>query len=131
MADNKAVAKGSGNGKGVAIAKRAKIDAAQKNMLVAVCIASILLGITVVGAIYLTKKISFNAMKISENDKVIENFKTSQQQLQQLSASVSDLSTNERLEVVAGERSNTKCNTSMLKDEESEANIKPDFTCSI
>lgn len=120
MAAGKNPAKASGNGKGVAIAKRAKIDAAQKNMLVAVCIASIILGITVVGAIYLVKKINFNVLKISENDKVIENFKSSQQQLQNLSAAVSDLASNERLEVVAGERSNTKCSPEMLKNVESE-----------
>ncbi len=135
MAVGKDAAKGSGSGKGVALAKRAKIDAAQKNMLVAVCIASIILGVTVVGVIYLTKKISFNAMKISENDKVIANFKTSQDQLKDLSISVSSLASNERLEVVAGERSNTKCNTETLQSIESEdgydlENIEVVRTCS-
>jgi len=104
------------SGKGVAIAKRVKIDAAQKNMLVAVAIASIVLGITVVGIIFLLRTISFNATKISENDKVIEDFKNSQKQLDGLKDSVQKLASNERLEVVASERSNTKCNSEVLKD---------------
>ncbi len=110
----------SNNGKGVALLKRAKIDSAQKNMLVAVCLASIVLGVTIVGVVYLTKKIKFNATKISENSTVIDQFKETQKNLASLSAAVSELAKDEKLEVVASERSNTKCDPAVLKTMESE-----------
>lgn len=110
----------SNNGKGVALLKRAKIDSAQKNMLVAVCIASIILGVTIVGVIYLVKKIQFNALKMTENGAVIDDYKTTQNNLNALSAAVSGLASDERLEVVANERSNTKCDPTVLKNMQSE-----------
>ena len=115
MADNKVKSSGASSSKGVAIAKRAKIDSAQKNMLVAVGITSMLLGITIVGVIYLTKKISFNVEKISANDAVIVDLKTTQNNLVVLSDSVSKLASDERLESVATERSDTKCDQEALK----------------
>ncbi|MCR5572906.1 MAG: hypothetical protein K6F57_03995 [Candidatus Saccharibacteria bacterium] len=110
----------SNNGKGVALLKRAKIDSAQKNMLVAVCLASIVLGVTIVGAVYLTKKIKFNATKISENSTVIDQFKETQKNLSNLSVAISELAKDEKLEVVASDRSNTKCDPAVLKTIESE-----------
>ena len=103
MADKKA--KVSGRGKGVAFAKWAKIDKAQRNMLVAVCSASAILGITVVGAIYLTKVISFNAKVIGEKNVIIDKYKTIQGNLETVSSRVNELSTNSALEVVARTRS--------------------------
>ena len=103
MADKKA--KASGRGKGVAFAKWAKIDKAQRNMLVAVCLASAILGITVVGAIYLTKVISFNAKVIGEKNAIIDKYKTIQRNLETVSSRVNELSTNSALEVVARTRS--------------------------
>ena len=110
----------SNNGKGVALLKRSKIDSAQKNMLISVCLASIVLGVTIVGVIYLSKKITFNAAKISANSDEIKNLETTQKNLTNLAISVSELAKDEKLEVVASERSNTKCDPAALKKIESE-----------
>lgn len=104
MADNK-MKKASGRGKGVAFAKWAKIDRAQRNMLVAVCLASVILGVTVVGAIYLFRVIGFNMKVISEKDAIIKDYKQIQTNLESVSKRVNELSTNEALEVVARTRS--------------------------
>ena len=53
------MASSSSNKKNVAIGKRAKIDSAQKHMLIFVGSASVLLGVTVVAVIYFAKLISF------------------------------------------------------------------------
>ncbi len=121
----------SNNGKGAAFAKRAKIDTAQKNMLIAVCIASVLLGVTIVASIYLVKKISFNAVKIDENGKVITNLKTTQKNLDKLYENVSNLTTNDNLEVVANKLEG-KCTSDVLKtiSEEVDKNIGLVRTCS-
>ena len=52
MADK--INKSAGRGKGGAFAKWAKIDKDQRNMLIAVCLTSIVLGVTVVGVIYVS-----------------------------------------------------------------------------
>ncbi len=124
----------SNNGKGVALLKRAKIDSAQKNMLIAVCLASIVLGVTVVGVIYLSKKITFNVVKIAANSEEIDNLVNAQKNLTDLAVSVSELAKNERLEVVASERSETKCDQAALKtieaDQDLNDNIEITRTCS-
>ena len=136
MATKKVGGSSSNNGKGVALLKRAKIDSAQKNMLVAVCLASVVLGITVVGVVYLMKKIQFNVIKMDSNSKEITNFKQTQDNLNSLSAGVSGLASDERLEVVANDRSDTKCDPTMLKNMQSEDglygldNIEVVRTCS-
>lgn len=136
MATKKIGGSSSNNSKGVALLKRAKIDSAQKNMLVAVCLASVVLGITVVGVVYLMKKIQFNVTKMDSNSKEIANFKQTQENLNSLSAGVSGLASDERLEVVANDRSDTKCDSTMLKNMQSEDglysldNIEVVRTCS-
>lgn len=121
----------SNNGKGAAFAKRAKIDSAQKNMLIVVCIASIILGVTIVASIYLIKKISFNTVKITENGKVIENLKVTQKNLDELYTHVSNLTTNDNLEVVANKLEG-RCTKDVVKtiSEEVEKNIGLVRTCS-
>ncbi len=94
-----------GRGKGAAFGKWAKIDKAQRNMLVAVCIASIALGVTAVFAVYFVKVIAFNGKLIDEKSKVIANYKEIQGNLETLSDSVKELRTNEYLESVARTRS--------------------------
>lgn len=106
--------------KGVAIAKRAKISSAQKNMLIAVGVTSMLLGVTVVGVIYLMKKISFNSLVISENDATMKDLKDTQNNLVTLSDAVKNLASNEKLEVVAMERDDIKCNRDVLRKIQSE-----------
>jgi hypothetical protein len=73
--------KAKGRGKGVAFAKWAKIDKAQRNMFLAVCAASIVLGVTVVSIIYFAKVIAFNGKLISEKDKIIKDYKSIQTSL--------------------------------------------------
>ena len=104
MADKK-IKRANGRGKGVAFAKWAKIDKAQRNMLVAVCAASVVLGVTVVGIVYLSKVIAFNAKVITEKNKIINDYKQIQKNLQTISDRVNELSDNEALEVVARTRS--------------------------
>lgn len=87
--------------KSVALGKRAKIDSAQRYMLIFVCAASVLLGVTVVAVIYFTKLISFNLKLISVKNEVITTYKNTQKNLKEISNSVSGLSTNEYLESVS------------------------------
>ncbi len=115
--------KKSNNGKGVAFAKRAKIDSAQKNMLVAVCATSVLLGVTAVGTIYMFKKISFNNVKKTENSTVIKNFTETQKSLSSLTVSVGDLANNQNLEVV-GQKRSASCNNKIATDESGEYSIE-------
>ena len=135
MPVNKKTSSSTASSKGVAIAKRAKISSAQKNMLIAVGLTSMLLGITVVGVIYLAKKISFNALIISENNKVVNDLKTTQNNLKSLSISVSELASNEKFEVVATERNKVKCDPETIKNISSDGgydldNIEIVRTCS-
>ncbi len=104
MADKK-ISKANGRGKGVAFAKWAKIDKAQRNMLVAVCVASVIFGITAVGVVYLCKVIAFNAKVITEKNTIIDNYKKIQTNLESVSSRVNELSDNGALEVVARTRS--------------------------
>ena len=105
MADKKVKNAEKGRGKGVAFSKWAKIDKAQRNMLVAVCVTSIVFGITVVGVIYAIRVLSFNATLIGEKESVISTYKTIQSNLDQMAADVDELKTNENLEVLARTRS--------------------------
>ena len=132
---SKAGSSSTSSSKGVAIGKRAKISSAQKNMLIAVGATSMLLGVTIVGVIYLTKKISFNSVIVSENDAVIKDLKKTQDNLVRLSTAVSDLASNEKLESVALERDKVKCDAETLKKIMSEDgynldNIEMVRTCS-
>ncbi len=111
-----------GRGKGVAFAKWAKIDKAQRNMLIAVCIVSVFFGITLVGVIYFSKVIAFNAKVISEKDKIISDYKSIQGSLKVISAKVTEMSQSERLEAVARSRS-TDCTDQILKGLASADNI--------
>lgn len=95
------MASSSKGNKAVAIGKRAKIDSAQRYMLIFVCVASVLLGVTVVAVIYFTKLISFNLKLIGVKDEVITTYKNTQKNLKEISNSVSGLSTNEYLESVS------------------------------
>ena len=100
--------KASKSGKGVAIAKRVKIDKAQQNMLVAVCVASIILGVTLVLVAYFARVISFNMKIISAQDEAIDAYKTTQANLYRIKEDIEDLSSNENLESVARTR-NKNC----------------------
>lgn len=106
--------KKNGRGKGVAFAKWAKIDKAQRNMLIAVCVVSVFLGITLVGGIYFAKVIAFNAKVISEKDKIIADYKSIQTSLKTISGRVAEMSQSERLEAVARTRS-TDCTQQIME----------------
>lgn len=98
----------SGN-KAVAIGKRAKIDSAQRYMLIFVGVASVLMGITVVAVIYFAKTISFNAKLIATKDEIIESYKHTQDNLDSISNKISGLSTNDYLESVGRMRDINVC----------------------
>ncbi|MBR0134478.1 hypothetical protein IJM16_04450 [Candidatus Saccharibacteria bacterium] len=88
------------NSKSVALGKRSKIDSAQRNMLIFVGAASVILGITIVAVIYFAKTISFNKKLIAAKDEVIASYKSTQKNLNDISNKISGLSTNENLESV-------------------------------
>lgn len=115
--------KKNGRGKGVAFAKWAKIDKAQRNMLISVCVVSVFLGITLVGGIYFAKVIVFNSKVIAEKDKIINNYKSIQSSLQSISTQVSEMSQSERLEAVARTRS-TDCTEQIMEGLASENGIE-------
>lgn len=102
MADKKGAEKGKG--KSVALAKWAKIDKAQRNMFLAVCGVSIVLGVTVVSVVYFSKVIAFNGMLITEKDNIIKDYVSIQKSLDTISNQVEELRNNENLEVVARAR---------------------------
>jgi hypothetical protein len=109
-----------GKGKGVAFGKWAKIDKAQRNMFLAVCAASVLLGVTVVGVVYFSKVIVFNGTLISEKDKIIKDYKSIQESLKNISNQVDDLRNDEKLEVVSRKRANDCLSLSNLLSAEEE-----------
>lgn len=110
MAD---VKKTSNKKNGPAIGKRAKIDSAQRNMLIAVGIASVVFGITLVMVVYFAKSISFNAKVIGVRDEVIVSYKQAQNALETITSEINDLAYNEYFESVARQRSEKCSNLSV------------------
>lgn len=109
-----------GKGKGVAFGKWAKIDKAQRNMFLAVCGTSIILGVTVVSIIYFAKVIAFNGKLIGEKDAIIGDYKSIQNSLNTISSAVDELRTNERLEVVSRTRASDCMKLTKKLDEDGE-----------
>ncbi len=93
------------SGKAAAIGKRAKISKAQRNMFIAISLASIVFGITLVGVVYLARVIKFNKAVMDEKKVALEQIKSVQENLNNLSNDVEALSENEYLEAVARQRS--------------------------
>ena len=60
--------------KEVSITKRLKISKAQQNMLGAVLVSSMILGVCLVLAFYLVKYIGFNATVIGEKDAAVTGY---------------------------------------------------------
>ncbi|MFV0485052.1 MAG: hypothetical protein ACK5MU_02360 [Candidatus Saccharimonadales bacterium] len=98
--------------KEIAIAKRAAIDKASQKMFLAVCGASIILGLGIVGAIYFIKWMSFNSRVIARKDEVIKSYVVIQDNLEELKDNivgneddgVAGLANNANLEVMARAR---------------------------
>ena len=63
--------------KEVAIAKRAKISKANRNMLIAVCGAAMIMGCSIVGAIWCIKVIGFNGAVLTAQEKAILDYEKS------------------------------------------------------
>ena len=95
------------SGKGVSLAKRARISKAEQNMFIAVCLASVLLGITIIGAYHLIMTIQFNGKILSETAAIRDGIKQNQDNIMSLSNNVKALAANENLESVG--RENTEC----------------------
>ena len=125
--------KKSSEGKGAALAKRSKIDSMQRNMFIAVCLASIILGISVVGVIRLAKSIAFYNNVIVERDKVIKGSTKIQNDLKLLKDNVANLVSNENLESVARSR-DEECLSKSAQEIDNEsyknASIEVARTCS-
>ena len=117
---------------GVAFAKRAKISKAQQMMLLAICGASVVLGVTLVGVVYLVKVIRFNMTLISAKDESISGFVKVQGNLKSMMDKIGDLASNETSEVMA--RNRTESNDCKNFKEEgfeySLENINSARTCS-
>ena len=120
-----------GKGKGVAFGKWAKIDKAQRNMFFAVCGASVVLGIAIVGIIYFSKVISFNATLIGEKAAIIEDYKDIQNSLVSISNQVNNLAVDDTLEVVGRTRAADCLNRSakMLTESSSVEDLEVTRTC--
>jgi hypothetical protein len=100
--------------KEVAIGKRAQLDKASQRMFLAVCAASVVLGLALVGSIFFIKWMVFNGKVISRKDQIISDYKTIQSNVNVLSQNIigSDtvpgLANNANLEVIARARG-TSC----------------------
>lgn len=117
--------------KGVAIAKRAKIDKAQSTMLIAVCCASLVLGITIVGAIYFVKTISYNSKLIEQTTAAAKSYESVQNNLKSIADGVRELGNNKDLESVARNTPNRKaCKSFNVNESITEENIEMFRTCS-
>jgi hypothetical protein len=92
--------------KEVAIQKRAQIDKATQTMLIAVGLASVVLGCAIVLSVYFVKWITFNAKVIGEKDLIIKDLEVIQANVGRLADNVNILSENENLEVMARVREN-------------------------
>ena len=119
--------KSKDNGKGVSIAKRAKISKAEQNMFIAVCLASILLGITIIGVYHLVMTIQFNGKVLTETARIRDEVKADQDNIRTLKNNIADLSRNENLESVGRENSECEGYTAPSADVE-DANIVEDLT---
>lgn len=87
--------------KTVALGKKAKIDSAQRNMLIFVGIASVIFGVTIVAVVYFAKLIAFNNKLIGAKEDVITAYKETQENLRSISNQINTLSENDYLESVA------------------------------
>lgn len=94
---------------GASVLKRLKITKAQRTMFVAVCLASIALGVTFVLVVYFAKVISFQGKLLTQKGYVVDALKQDQTNLSQLAGQISSLTKNENLESVARTRTVTDC----------------------
>ncbi len=111
-----AKASGNKNEKGVAFEKRAKMDKAQQEMLLIACIAASIIGFTLVGSIFLVRKIAYNAKLIDANVIVIDAYKQMQNNLNTIEGQINELTANENLESVARYRDSNSCSKYAKKD---------------
>ena len=89
------------NDKSTALLKKVKIDKAQRNMFIAVCLASVVVGVTLVASVWFVRKIKFNQKVIGQQDIIIKDLKQSQANLNALKLNIAELTSNENLEAVA------------------------------
>ena len=109
MAITKPSSSSSKNEKGVAFEKRARMDKTQQEILMICCLASAIIGFTLVGATFLIRKISYNKRVISAYDTVIDTYKDIQKSLISIEGQISGLTSNENLESVGRKRDSDAC----------------------
>lgn len=112
-----------------ALGKRAKIDSAKRNMFIAIAAASVVLGVTLVGVVYLAKVIKFNNDVIGEKEEAIKGIEKVQENLKSLSAAVEGMSSNEYLESVARKRSSSCTNEKLESFQYSLSQLQIARTC--
>jgi hypothetical protein len=78
-----------------------KIDKVTQSILIIVCAASVLLGLSAVGIIYLTKRIAFSAKLIGEKTLISEEYDKDFRNLGNLSAGIDELIRDPGLEAAA------------------------------
>ncbi|MDO4872221.1 MAG: hypothetical protein Q4A27_02200 [bacterium] len=86
-----------GNGKEVAIKKYNAILKANRTMFISVAIASMVVGASIVGLIFLTQKIVFKTKVISKQSETLKSIEESANNIEALKTKVKELQSNEAL----------------------------------
>lgn len=89
--------------------KRQQIDAAHRNMFLAVAISAFLTGFAIVAAIFMFNKMSFNNRVIGEKTKTHQTLLRNNKNLEHLATEIKSLQTNDNLRAVSlGNNDNLK-----------------------
>ena len=86
--------------KEVAIRKRQMISKANRNMFIAVALASMVLGFAIVGSVFLIKKGVFNNKVIIEKQKTVKTLKASNANYPELETNIKNMRLNKELETL-------------------------------
>jgi hypothetical protein len=78
-----------------------KFDEVTRTILIVVCIASVILGVSAVGGIYLAKRIAFSARLIGDKTAIINDYGKSYDSLNRLNGEINELASNPGLEASA------------------------------
>ena len=78
-----------------------KFDGVTRTILIVVCIASVILGVSAVGGIYLAKKIAFSAKQIGDKTAIIAEYGKDYANLNKLNGEINELATDPGLEAAA------------------------------
>lgn len=88
----------------LASVKRLEITRLTRQIFIIVAVASVALGITIVGIVYLSKSITFNSKVIGAKEETLATYESNLDNIRLLNKSVMELSSDQALESVARER---------------------------